>query len=205
MSLQACLLSLLTARPMTGYELTKYFDASVEYLWHAPHSQIYSELRRMEEAGLVKATALPRGERATKRAYAITDAGRAEVSRWVAEPSDTPRPREVDYVKASYLEFTSFELAREQFIALRDRHDRDRREYEHHARVLEARKTELMKARLADAPPLEHAAIVAYKVHTYRGLAGRAAQQKAWAEEGIALVDRLEQAARAGDTPPSEQ
>lgn len=202
MSLRACLLSLLTARPMTGYELTKYFDTSLDYLWHAPHSQIYPELRRMEEAGLVKATALPRGERATKRAYAITDEGRAEVAQWVAEPTPPPRPREVDYVKASYLEFTSFDQAREQFIALRDRHERERQDYEHHARVLDARATELMKARLADAPPHEHDAIVAYKVHAYRGLAARAAQEKAWAEEGVALVDRLQHDAETG---PSEQ
>jgi PadR family transcriptional regulator AphA len=197
MSLRGCLLGLLTACPMTGYELTKYFDASLDYLWQAPHSQIYPELRRMEEAGLVKATTLPRGERATKRAYAITDEGRAEFARWVAEPSSGPRPREVDYVKATYLEFTSFEQAREQFIALRDRHERERQEYEGHARLLDARATELMKARLANAPAREHEAIVAYKVHTYRGLAARAAQEKAWAEEGIALVDRLQHGADA--------
>jgi DNA-binding PadR family transcriptional regulator len=33
---------------MTGYDLLQFFDASVAFIWHAPHSNIYPELRRME-------------------------------------------------------------------------------------------------------------------------------------------------------------
>jgi len=45
------------------------FSASVGAVWHAPDSQIYPELRRMEGDGLVEATELPSGGRRTKREY----------------------------------------------------------------------------------------------------------------------------------------
>ena len=57
MSLRHALLALLSAHPMTGYDVAKRFDGSVGFMWQAPHSQIYPELRRMEDAGLVKADA----------------------------------------------------------------------------------------------------------------------------------------------------
>jgi DNA-binding PadR family transcriptional regulator len=176
---------------MTGYELAKQFDASVGHLWHAPHSQIYPELRRMEEAGLIEATPVPRGPHAVKRSYAITAAGRAEVSRWVAEVTPGPRPREADYVRASYLEFTTPDEARAVFRALHDRHADDAEIYAAHAAEIEARSTPLMRDRIAGTDAADQEAIVAYKVHVYRGLAARAAAEARWAADGIALVDRL--------------
>lgn len=51
MSLRHALLALLDAEPMTGYTLARYFDQSAAYVWHASHSQIYPELRRLESEG----------------------------------------------------------------------------------------------------------------------------------------------------------
>ena len=56
MSLRYALLALLTVEPMTGYDLSKRFESSVAYVWHAPDSQIYPELRRMERNPESKAT-----------------------------------------------------------------------------------------------------------------------------------------------------
>jgi PadR family transcriptional regulator AphA len=190
MALRESLLCLLTARPMTGYDLAKQFDVSVGHLWHAPHSQIYPELRRLEHDGLVEATPVPRG-RAVKRSYGITDAGRAEVGRWVAEIAPSSRMRESDYVKAAFLEFADPEQARAQFQALRDHYRAAHAAYEEHLRDLEAADTALMRTRLEAASPEDQEAIVAYKTHVFRGLSNRAALQAIWAEEGVALVDRL--------------
>jgi DNA-binding PadR family transcriptional regulator len=204
MSLRESLLCLLTARPMTGYDLAKQFDVSVGHLWQAPHSQIYPELRRLEEDGLVQATDVPRG-RAVKRAYSITDAGRAEVARWVVEIAPSSRVREADYVKAAFLEFATPQQARAQFRALHDHYRATHASYEAHLRDLEAAGTALMQTRLEAAAPEDHDAIVAFKTHVFRGLAQRAAMQAIWAEEGVALVDHLErrrataEARRAGE------
>ena len=87
MSLRHALLAILAVEPMTGYDLTKHFSRSAAYVWHAPHSQIYPELRKLEAEGLVTAESVARGDRGVKRTYSITDAGLAlYVSSRIVEP-----------------------------------------------------------------------------------------------------------------------
>lgn len=201
MSLRHALLALLEAGPMTGYELAKQFDVSVDHLWHAPHSQIYPELRRMEAAGLVEAESLARGARATKRAYSLTAAGAEELVAWVAREDETPPVRDPAYLKATYYEYESFEETRRHFREHRDRHRAVQERWQRHIARLQRHDTELMRERLARAPEGAHEAIVAFKVHAYEGLVDRARTEVAWAERGLALVDRLEHRAQI---PPDE-
>jgi PadR family transcriptional regulator, regulatory protein AphA len=196
MSLRYALMALLDVAPMTGYTLAKHFDQSAAFVWHAPHSQIYPELRRLEAEGLIVGQDVPRGTRGTKRTYALTDVGRAEMRRWVQELPSVPPERDGAYLKATYYEFGSFANARRQFQAHFARHEALQRQWATHARELECRDTELIRLRLAAWPEQMHDAIVAYKAHVYRGLAARAAEEMRWATEGIALVDRLEAAAK---------
>ncbi len=200
MSLRHALLAVLAATPMTGYDLAKHFERSAAFLWHAPHSQIYPELRRMEAAGLLAAQEQPRGARGTKRSYALTEAGVAELRRWVAELTPLPLQRDTAYLKATYYEFGSFANARLQFQAHLSHHEQLERRWEAHVKELNSRQTELLRLRLANFPEPEHAAIVAYKSHVYRGMAARARAEAQWARDGLALVDRLEAAAQAPAT-----
>ncbi|HEU5037443.1 MAG TPA: PadR family transcriptional regulator [Nocardioides sp.] len=87
MSLRHSILGLLARQPSTGYELARKFDHSLRTAWHASHSQIYPELARLEDAGMVEV--VERGARGSKT-YAITDDGRAELRRWLVE-SDPDR------------------------------------------------------------------------------------------------------------------
>ncbi|MEU3099934.1 PadR family transcriptional regulator [Streptomyces sp. NPDC006967] len=85
------LLGLLTAKgAANGYELTKAFGDTLSHVWSAQHSQVYPELARMAEAGLV--TAEDEGPRGRKR-YSVTEAGGEELRRWLTEvePSRTVR------------------------------------------------------------------------------------------------------------------
>lgn len=192
MSLRHALLALLAARPMTGYDLAKQFDVSVAYVWHAPHSQIYPELRKLEAGGLISAESVPRGTRATKRTYSITAAGRAELARWVDELSPPAPERDAAHLKATYYEFGSYANARRQFQAHLDHYRQQQLQWEAHVAQLEKRDTDLLRHRLAVEPEHRHEAVVAYKVHVYRGLVERARGEVEWAREGLALVDRLE-------------
>jgi PadR family transcriptional regulator AphA len=194
-SLRHALLALLDAGPMTGYELAKQFEVSVDYVWHAQHSQIYTELRRLEAAGMVVADTVPRGL-ATKRAYRLTPDGAAELGRWVTEIEPPPAVRDPAYLKATYLEYGTPERARAQFRAHRAFHEAQRNRFEEHIDLLERRDTALLRKRLAAAPADAHDAIVAYKVHAYRGLVERAKVEIAWAERGLELVERLAEGAR---------
>lgn len=86
MSLRHALLGLLSQGPASGYELTKQFELSLAHAWTAKHSQIYPELAKMTDQGWVE----PGEEGARgRRAYRITDAGRAELHRWLTSaPAD---------------------------------------------------------------------------------------------------------------------
>ena len=201
MSLRHALLALLDAGPMTGYELAKQFDLSVTHLWHAPHSQIYPELRRMEAAGLVEAESLPRGRRATKRAYSLTSQGAEELVAWVRRIETPPREREPAYLRATYFEYESYDETRRHFREHRDHYRAVQEQWQSHVARLQRHDTELMRRRLARAPRETHDAIVAYKVHAYEGLIERARAEIAWAERGLALVDRLEH----GGSIPSDR
>jgi DNA-binding PadR family transcriptional regulator len=85
MSLRYALLGLLAGSPMTGYELNRKFERSLLNVWPAGHSQIYPELARLSEAGLIRqAGSGARG----KKIYEITPAGLDEVRAWLRTEAD---------------------------------------------------------------------------------------------------------------------
>ncbi|WP_435175168.1 PadR family transcriptional regulator [Actinacidiphila sp. bgisy145] len=194
MSLRHALLGLLDSGPRTGYELARLFDASAHRVWHATHPQVYTELRKMEADGLVTAEEQPRGgpeARAVKRAYGLTGAGRDELAAWVGAPEEPPALRDSGLLRTTYLEYTDPEGARRHFRLHRDHYARMGEYWRQEARRLERHESDLLRARLDQAPPGRHQAIVRYKVHVYQGLAERADAEIAWAEKGLALVDEL--------------
>src|SRR3569623_3530834 len=87
MSLRHALLGLLSAGPASGYDLLKTFEKSMANVWPATQSQLYGELNKLAESGRIEVTDIgPRG----RKEYRITDAGRAELRRWVSSPQDDP-------------------------------------------------------------------------------------------------------------------
>lgn len=80
------LLGLLTfGDELTGYELKQRADRTLRFYWVAPAmSQIYSELGRLTERGLVEPTTRD-GEGRRTTSYRITGAGRAALRDWMAE------------------------------------------------------------------------------------------------------------------------
>jgi DNA-binding PadR family transcriptional regulator len=87
MSLRHGLIGLLAREgPLTGYELTKAFDRSVNFVWHAVQGQIYPELSRLAAEGLIHQTST--GPRGAKR-FEATEAGIAELRRWITAVEPT--------------------------------------------------------------------------------------------------------------------
>jgi DNA-binding PadR family transcriptional regulator len=68
---------------MSGYELAQRFEAAVGATWSAGHSQIYPELNRLADEGLIVTDGEP-GPRGRKT-YRITGDGRAAVRAWLSE------------------------------------------------------------------------------------------------------------------------
>ncbi|MEU9447507.1 PadR family transcriptional regulator [Streptomyces sp. NPDC048277] len=83
MSLPHALLGLLAEQPASGYDLLKRFETGLAIVWPAQKSQVYGELAKLSENGLIEVTGTGARHR---REYGITDAGRAELRRWLTEP-----------------------------------------------------------------------------------------------------------------------
>src|SRR3954452_2722249 len=80
--LRYALLGMLAVQPGTGYELAQRFDSSMSNAWYASHSQIYPELAKLQDAGLLEVV----GEGARRsRTYGITEAGRTALRDWLVE------------------------------------------------------------------------------------------------------------------------
>jgi DNA-binding PadR family transcriptional regulator len=86
----------LSEQTGSGYELARRFAAtpvaslapgrSIGYFWSATHQQIYRTLRTMEDDGWVHVDVVEQHGRPDKKVYGVTEAGRAELTRWIAEP-----------------------------------------------------------------------------------------------------------------------
>ncbi|WP_024803094.1 PadR family transcriptional regulator [Nocardia sp. BMG51109] len=92
MALEHALLVSLTERSGSGYELARRFDKSIGFFWKATHQQIYRVLKRMEERGWVRGEAVAQEGRPDKKVYRVSPDGRAELARWIAEPSEDIGP-----------------------------------------------------------------------------------------------------------------
>lgn len=119
-TLSYALLGALASRPQTGWEVSQHMKAPIAYMWAAQHSQIYPELNRLAEAGLIEATVIRgRGPRDTKR-YALTSVGLLALSVWADSPPAVEVPKSEMLLKVRSLWLTSPERATAFIAAQRE-------------------------------------------------------------------------------------
>jgi DNA-binding PadR family transcriptional regulator len=66
----------------TGYEIKQLVDVSARFFWTTSYGQIYPELKRLEQAGLISGEAEPTGGR-SRTVYSMTPAGDAALDSWL--------------------------------------------------------------------------------------------------------------------------
>jgi PadR family transcriptional regulator AphA len=81
-------LGLIAFGKRTGYDIKAFVDKTTRYFWAASYGQIYPELKRLEDQGLVRGRPEPSGGRA-RTVYELTEAGTAALERWL-ESDDEP-------------------------------------------------------------------------------------------------------------------
>jgi DNA-binding PadR family transcriptional regulator len=81
-------LGLLSLGPRSGYDIKTVVDRSTRFFWAASYGQIYPELKRLEEEGLVEGEDQPSGGR-SRRVYRLTAAGREALHDWLLGPTVT--------------------------------------------------------------------------------------------------------------------
>ncbi len=95
------ILGLLSREELSGYDLMGWMREPVGFFWQARHSQIYPELARLEEEGMVTHRLVEQSARPDKKVFRITDAGMEVLEKWIIEPP-TPRPARDEMVLKAY-------------------------------------------------------------------------------------------------------
>ena len=102
-TLKYAILGLTMQSPVTGYDIAKAFGPGLGSFWSAKHSQIYPELKRLTEEGLIRYSVVTQGERVEKKLYEITDAGKEDFIQWLLQdPPLDPTPKDVFRLRSYY-------------------------------------------------------------------------------------------------------
>jgi PadR family transcriptional regulator AphA len=112
------ILGMVSREPRSGYEIKAAVDDSTRFFWAASYGQIYPELKRLSEAGLVEGIDAPRGDR-KRTVYAITADGEAELVAWLRQPPATSEMREEGLLKLFFAGVLPPENAIETLRAMR--------------------------------------------------------------------------------------
>jgi PadR family transcriptional regulator AphA len=92
------ILGLVSTEARSGYEIKAVVDGSTRFFWAASYGQIYPELKRLAEAGLVAGAEAPTGGR-RRTVYEITADGEEELKAWLRQPPATYEMREEGLLK----------------------------------------------------------------------------------------------------------
>ncbi|MDX1977261.1 MAG: PadR family transcriptional regulator [Pseudanabaenaceae cyanobacterium bins.68] len=85
MALAHAILAVLIGNPCSGYDLRKSFESSVGFFWRATFQQVYRELAKLEEQGLLSAETIHQYQRPDKRIYCVTPTGQQYLEDWIAQ------------------------------------------------------------------------------------------------------------------------
>ncbi len=124
MALAHAILSALTERYCSGYDLAKQFDGSVGFFWKATHQQIYRELTKLEDQGLISAETVHQEGRPDKKLYRVTELGRKHLMEWIAQPCEVSPTKDELLVKL----FAGYLVPQETIIVELERHRTEHQE-----------------------------------------------------------------------------
>jgi PadR family transcriptional regulator, regulatory protein AphA len=108
------ILGMLAARPRSGYEIKQLVDNSARFFWAASYGQIYPELKRLEDAGLIAGADASQGAR-QRTVYKLTAKGRRAAKDWIEREPEVFELRDEGLLKLFFAE--SIDPARTPEIA----------------------------------------------------------------------------------------
>jgi DNA-binding PadR family transcriptional regulator len=113
------ILGMVSREARSGYEIKAAVDSSTRFFWAASYGQIYPELKKLSEAGLVEGIDSPRGDR-KRTVYAITADGESGLKDWLRQPPQTSEMREEGLLKLFFAGVLPPEDAVETLRAMRE-------------------------------------------------------------------------------------
>ena len=96
-TLKYAILGLIDRTPMTGYDITREFNSNnLANFWYANHSQVYPELTRLTNEGLITCEIVNLSDKFEKKLYTITEKGHLEFLEWLRDDEPLPpTPKDV--------------------------------------------------------------------------------------------------------------
>ena len=116
--------------PSSGYEIKARLEAGAAHFWHASYSQIYTELRRLNDMGFASEEHVVQEARPNKRVYTVTAAGRRALRAWLSEPWGLATLKDESLVKLTLAEPLPATETIEQLRRLKALHEERRAEFE---------------------------------------------------------------------------
>lgn len=184
-------LGFLTRGPMSGYDIKKAVEGSVDNFWSESFGQIYPTLRRLSDEELIdKEEATTPGGR-PRHVYAINDAGRAALAQWLRDDTPPPPVRIELLLKLFFGIQADRETNRAQILAYRERMTSDLARYRAISEALRAEK--------------QGNAELPYWLLTLRfGERDRQAHID-WCDEALEILDQLPNSDHAHGSSPFEE
>ncbi|ASW83559.1 MULTISPECIES: PadR family transcriptional regulator [Mycobacterium] len=181
MSLRDAVLAALLEGESSGYDLAKGFDASVANFWPATPQQLYRELDRLAEQGLIRARVVRQERRPNKRMFSLTEAGREAIRQFTAKAPKPSVIRDELLVKVQAADAGDMPAVRESIL--------ERMQW---ARA-KLQRYERLRARMMDGRTekeyLAHTDRVGPYLTLVRGISFEEENIR-WAEQALAVIER---------------
>lgn len=84
-------LGMLNLGPKCGYEIKKALEKEAMFFWNESYGQIYPMLKKLVRQNLATFEHVEREDQPDMKVYTITQRGREELARWLAQPAE-PHP-----------------------------------------------------------------------------------------------------------------
>jgi DNA-binding PadR family transcriptional regulator len=129
----------LGPREVSGYDVKKFVDGALGYVWAPSKTHLYTVLGRLVDAGLATRREVAQQERPNKRLYRITARGSQVLREWLDRPgSETDPDRSVFLLKFFFGTQADREALLGQLAAFRDLFARRLATYEEMRAAIEA-------------------------------------------------------------------
>jgi len=99
MALAHAIMTALIDTDLSGYELSRDFETSLGFFWHASHQQIYQELHKLADKSLLNKREVHQRGKPNKIVYGLTKAGRDALAEWVFGSTKTQTAKDELVIK----------------------------------------------------------------------------------------------------------
>ena len=191
MSLRHAILGFLSTTPASGYTLGRKFADGAGAMWEALPSQIYPELKRLDDLGWIEGD-IDESDQLKRRVYKLTKAGRAALQEWVeSEEAEHPPERDAELVRFLFLDRSDFSLIRRHAVRHREHYMGRLTHWSAERDAIADGTHERNVDRLAKEPPERHGFVTGMKWFAFDGLVKRAQMELDGADDVLAWLDSL--------------